>query len=449
MKRNKNIFLFSFIILMVFSLMINIIIINSFTSIDIDVIERFDKIYFNLDELSKEDKDLLLKMINSNNQKLYQALLKNTSNPVSQFYGFAGYMKTSQLSALIPINSDILLSQKRVDIVYDGQELQSNLGYAILLLLNQEPKDLIKTLSPEFIDKTSLVLYDIFTVKIKDRDSLFYNTLIDLLKNKYPEVTKTIVNNILNEKYSSDKFLNSALIVDFIDYFPNDEKEQYISVLLDSNKTDLIIKGLQKIGETDNNDLILQIENLIVNSSNEDIIIDALTVFSSSLEESSVERVKRTMLQYRSNLKIVKHCLVIMEKYAEATQYEFLTFFLSPQYDSISYTALETVINVCYNDRPNNVVKTLAFVVNRVKNIETVKLAINFHIDNNIAENFSLILSRLSNENSEDMKLLAIKYLKAFKNANGSALLNKLSNDSNETIQREAEKLLSTISISE
>ncbi|OHD26818.1 MAG: hypothetical protein A2086_16345 [Spirochaetes bacterium GWD1_27_9] len=441
MRYIKNLMFFIFIVLIFISLWINIIIVNSQRTTKIDILASLDGIYFDTALMDKANFDKIDKLINSNNSAVFSKLIES-KNPISEFYGFVGFMKSNQKAGVKYLNN-LLISTKKVNIYADGKKSESFLGYAILLLIKNFPEYLTNKPIDDFYSSTEKIIENSYKSQLIKNDEGYKNTITQLITEKYPSLSKTFALDVLNFDNLKSKTLEEKITLStMLNSVPQDKREKILIDLLQERNDKITPNVLQVLNETDTANVANEVYQIILTTTSVDIVTNAVKKYSLILKTQSIPNIQTYMKPIINKDNLILVCLDQIYNYGTASSYEFLKLYLETNYSpQVNLMALKTIIQTTYKTYPTNVMKTFMFII-RYYDIEPVVVyTIRFFIQNSISESSDAVLSRLSKKESLEMKKVAIEYISHFNLKTGLPLIKELANDSDSNIKQKAMEL--------
>lgn len=451
MKSVKTIIFFLAIAAIFLSFWINVIFVNSLNSVDTQIIDRLGKIYISSGDIpTTNDRDTLTKILESNNAGVFKNLL-GQNDPVANFYGFCGFMKSNQKEAIKNLN--IILSDRDCTIVYNGTEIKSYLGYAVLLLLYNNPEWLMNTPTDNFEKGAKKNILKLFkSEKIASLNYFdFYSIATRLIVEKYQdkELTDSIIAEIVNNAETNGSLTEQEemLVADLLPHFPKKKQVFFVQLLLESKNEAIQLKVLQIIGSDTNSDITTLLENIIDTTDNEDILLLSMDKYGKLLKKESLPMMEQ--LIKRNTTKIVVKCLDIIGIYGTTGYYEFFKKYMSNIYSAdvniAAFNAIAETHSKTAKDR-ETVHYTAALAIRNSNKPDFARWVISYHIRKNITENHGLILLRLRQRETDEMKNLALDYISHFKLTSGIGLLQLLETDENDKVRKRAQKIMNELS---
>jgi len=463
MRYVKNTMFIVFILIAFVSLWVNIIIVASGKTSKIEVLTKVKGIYFDQSQLEKDVVDEINSVINSNNQTLFSQLIQQKDDPIKQFYGFAGFMKSNQKEAVKYLDR-LLISSKKVELFIDGKEIESNLGYSILLLLKEFPENLTNAPIDEFYIITEDAVTKAYKSNISKSNSAFKDLITSLINENYPNINNAIA---LNNKDSAEnknpdtkkdeKHIDSTIKQDItgksleeklnisrnMSSIPSDKREKIILAFLQEEELQILSNAINGITENDSKKVALSLSNIFKKRINTEITINSIKKYALILKSDSIDEIQTFMKPITDNEKIISVCLDQIYNYGNSTSYEFLKYYLETFFSTdINIQALKTISKTTYKSNPASVLRTMAFVVGYVEKETVLVYAVRYYITNSIQENSKLIIQRLEKKDNLTIKKLAIEYISHFKKKEAKSLLEDLVNDENPEISAQAKDLL-------
>ena len=143
----RKAFLVIFILLSLSALYLNIEYAKTKNASSSMLFSSLNGIYFDTSLIENtQTRDATIKFIKTSNQPNLLTAIKNSKDPIGQFYALVALLNSSPLTAVEHIES-LLLSQQKVNIIIDkNNKIQnSTLGYATLLVINRQPDSLLKS----------------------------------------------------------------------------------------------------------------------------------------------------------------------------------------------------------------------------------------------------------------------------------------------------------------
>ena len=449
MHIKNNIIIFFSVTAIFSALFVNFIVIKSFTMIDINFISNMKEIYFDNKDIDENLYKEISGLLNSGNSNAFKKLLEDVGNPVSQFYGFAGFMKSNKITAIEYLKSGIMESPKKVKIIINKTPLNTTLGYAILLLLNKNPDWLATQLNDEFIRLTDKIILNIYNKGELSSNPDYKNQLVSMIQNKYPSIASDIINDFVSTKNIFDMSINEKKDVSMLLKMIDDQSRTKIIVsLLKEKDESILLNTLNFINTDDNTTINKMLDDMIQTTSYSDSVKRLLlNKYALTNKGQSLPKLIKFMLQNDTNHSLILEAIQVFEKYGDDSYWAFLTRYLGGQYSvEINNRVLTAITNISWKSNPDNVYSTLIFTIRR-SNFSTAILAINFYIKNNISSNQSIILTRLRELDNDDIKKTALKYIEQFNITSATEIIINLSKDGNSEIKNAAIKLAGKLNI--
>ncbi len=445
MRSTKNIIFFLFIILMIAALLLNIVILKSERTINIDFLSKLDAIYFKENSIPSDILADLKSFLRSNQTSLFIKIIEE-KNPIFKFYAFCGLLNSNQRLAIKYLEK-VLTDNTNVKMVINEKKEDTTLGYSIVLLIKNFPEWLtIKSVSTFYTDSATII-YNIYKSDFSSSNPVYKNMLYSLINEKYPEISQmikketTVYDDIKNLSIEEKINISKNIL-----NLPEDKKEKIILDLLKENNPTILLNTIRAINENIKDLRIAdQLYNILISTITLDITIEAINKFCLLRKNDSVLIIQNYM-KTTKNENILTAALKQIQKYGNKdTSYEFLKLYLaSPYSPELNLLALETIVLTTFKEDPVNVMRTMLFIINRGETLPAI-YAINFHIKNNIGYNNQAILARLNKFENDDMKKLAIKYIEYFNLKEGIPIIEQLTNDLNQDIANSAKELLTKL----
>lgn len=443
MKYLKSMIFFIFIIVMFIALWVNIIVVNSHKTPKTDIFASIDGIYFDLSLLNRDIGTRLSQIINSNKSAVFSKLI-NQKDPIQQFYGFTGFMKGNQKSAISYLE-ELLVSSKNVTIYYNGEKIESTLGYAILLLIKNMPENLTNRPIEGFYELSEEKVYNAYNSSLFKNDPLYSESLSFLITEKYPVISKKIYEDTLSFDNLKSKSIEEKIkLSSMISTAPAEKKEEVIIDLLQERNDKISLNVLNSITETVSKTITDEIYKIITTSNSNEVLSIAIKKYSQFLKVESIPNIEIFLKTLpASKEKIVMLCLEQIYDYGNESSYEFLKSFLETNYSpQINLFALKTIIQTTYKTRQSYVLKTFLYIIKYYEITPVVVFTIKFFIDNKIVSYNDMVLSRISRKENSDIKKIGIEYISNFKVTEGIGLLKELTNDDDSEVKNKATEVL-------
>ncbi len=425
------------------SLWINIIVVNSHKTPKTDVLSGFDAVYFDASFLNEDLSAKINQVVNSNKSAVFSKML-NQKDPVLQFYGLAGFMKSNQKSALNFIN-DMLVSSKILTVYFAGKKIETTLGYAVLLLLKEMPEELTNKPIDDFYSLTEDKIYNAYNSSLFKNDPLYNQALTQLIGLKYTELSKKIYKETVSFDNLKSKSLEEKIkLSTMLSTAPIDKREKILTDLLQEKNDKISLNVLTNINETDSLAVSGEIYKILQTSVSSDVLKLAVKKYSLISKKSgipSLELFLKSLSPSKDDLVLL--CLEQIYNYGNESDYEFLKMFLETNYSQeINLYALKTMIQTTYAKNPSNVTKTFLYIIRYYGVESVVAYTIKFFIDNGISSYTDMIISRVSKQDSVPLKKVGIDYIERFKLKDYAKLLETFSNDIDPEIRERASKVL-------
>ncbi|HOF02324.1 MAG TPA: hypothetical protein PK385_12800 [Spirochaetota bacterium] len=440
MKVIKNVTLFFAVILMFSAFFINIIIANAVEKPDYLVLDELEYITFDEKYVGDDVLLYLKKFLGSSNSSAYIKAV-GSINPVYQFYGFCGLMRINSKSA-VSVFKNMILSESPVKLKKSEKITYSTIGKAITELLTISPSWLIGTTNETFYKETENFVYLAFNKAKERNDSDYKAAILKLSTLHYKNVVAKIHSEIdVDEDFAKKTPEDKLEISKILSTLPKDKRDKALIKLLRETDSQILTNALKSIKEDDSANLGESLQNIMNSSKSLEVKNLAIEKYALIRKKDSIP-VIQSMSKKEKNASVLSNLLTQIGKYgSKENSYEFLKLFLSPQYsDDIKIESLKAIIKVTYDTSPNDMFKTMLFIINNVGGKPAI-FAINFYIENNISYNSNQILNRLRKYENDEMKTLALKYINRFAIKDGADILEKLKTDANEAIRLEAAKL--------
>ena len=434
--------------LFIAALYLNIYVINLKNIPELDFL-NLKGIYFDLSMIdNKEQVNKIKDFIYSKDNSHFNGLIFQ-KDPVGQFYGFCGLLNSNQGSAVKDLNK-MLSSSAKVNIIISKDSKKSNypLGYAILLLIRDLPKELIVNQDKNLyndIDKALVYAYKSGLTKNNDD---FKRELTSFITEKKPDLLDSLVKESTTTKSIKEMNTNEKIELSFLLHtLSKEERIKDIKNFLQEQNNQIVINTLKAINEDDSKEIGEYVLDLLDKNKSVDIIRLSIEKYSLINKTNSLEKISELM-KNSNNSDIIGACLDQIKKYGNDSYYELLKLFLGTRYnDNINILALETIEKTTFKSKPNDVFNTMIYVL-RKGNEVLAQNAIKFYMDYNIQDNTGSVLSRLKLRESEKMERLALDYISQFKAANSGTLLRDLStNGSKDDIKSRAKDLIDKLGI--
>lgn len=448
MKFKKNFILFSFIIFFIAALYLNIYIINSKNIPELDFL-NLKGIYFDLSMIDNKDQvNKIKEFIYSKDNSHFNSLVFQ-KDPVGQFYGFCGMLNSNENGALNALNK-LLSSSTKVNIFLskDNKKNFFPLGYAILLLIKDTPKELIINQNKNLYNDLDKALTSAYKSSLTKNNDDFKRELTSFISEKKPDLLESLVKETQTTKTAKEMSTNEKIESSFLLHsLSKEERKNTIRTFLDDQNDQIVVNTLKAINEDDSKEIGGYVLDLLNKNRSNDINKLAIEKYAAINKSSSLDKITE-YLKSTNNSDVIASCLEQIKKYGNDSYYELLKLFLGTRYnDNINTLALETIVKTTYKTRPNDVYNTMIYVL-RKGNESLATSAINFYMDNNIQDNTGSILSRLKLRESEKMERLALDYISQFKAVNSGTLLRDLSiNGSKDDIKSKAKELINKLGI--
>ncbi len=408
-------------------------------------------IYFDFSLIENGEKANELKdYINSKNTAYYSNIILQKNNPEGQFYSFCGYLKSNQKSS-IKYLENLLLSSTNVDIFINSNNKKRDypLGFAVLLLIKEFPKDLTDPPNENFYKDIENILKVAYNSNLSNKNSEYKKELLSLISEKnatlFKElfkdkvVLKPAVEMTINEKIETSAILSS------MDEF---QKKEYIENFLKEDNERLIFNTLTSITENDSKDIADIILKMLYTKKSSEITKLLIEKYALLLKENSLYQIK-SFMKVITDYQVITSCLEQIKKYGDNSNYDFLKTYLLQRFpDDINLLALEGIVETTYKTKPDDVINTMVFLLRKGKEV-LAEYAIRFHMKNKLYINSQIILPRLKLRESENMDKLALEYINYFNLKAGGSLLLELAKSNNEEIQKKANDLIKKLDIKE
>jgi len=406
------------------------------------------KIYFNLDELSLDEKNYINKIIEVKDINSYNNFLKDKKAEI-RFYGFAGALKYMPNIAIANLDS-FLLSNSPVTIKYQHQEINTTLSYAIILFLNETPNTFLGEIAQTTFKSMERKIKDLYVSYFSKNNSLsaMYN---NMLKNKFQDIYKELnqtTDSIPVYVNIESKSLEEKLALSkSIEMIPQDKKDEVVAILLSDSNEQIIFNTLKNMEKTSPGLITTKIKNIFTKNSfsfSKDIKILAIQKYCSILKNEAIPVVEEYMKTLaNSETSIITACLQEIYNYGNDSSYEFLKTYLELVFPvDINLLALKTIIKTTYSTKPLNVFKTLIFTIVYYPILSVTEYSIRFYINNNIKTDSQIILDRIHKKENNNMKIVGLDYISHFKLTNEISFVERLLEDDNETVRNRAYSVL-------
>jgi hypothetical protein len=460
MRHLKNIMFFVFVSVAFAALWVNIIVISSTRTSKIDVLTKVNGIYFDESILDKEKIEEIDAVINSNNPTLFSQLILQ-KDPIKEFYGFCGLMKSNQKAAIKHLDR-LLLSSKKVTIYINGQKTESILGYAILVLIKNFPEYLSNPPIDDFYSMSKDSITKAYKSNLVNLNTEYAGMITAFIDEKYPEIkmanaslynkssntqpVDTKIVNISSESIKTKTKEEKVLIAQSISSISSEKKEEILITLLSEKDPAVLTNAINSITGNESKNVANSLETIFKGKYPADLTILAVKKYSQILKGNSVDSIQGFMKQVNDNEKILMACLEQIYNYGNASSYEFLKFYLEPYFSNeLNIYALKTIAQTTYKTNPGNVLRTMNYVIGYVEKEPVVVYAIKFYLSNSISDSSKTVFTRLSKKDTPAIKKLAIEYIEKYKYKDGKTILEELSNDADPEIQAKAKEALGSL----
>lgn len=446
----KKIIIFSiFTIIFVLVVLLNTYYINTKNRSANFLFSSLNEIYFDLQLIENASlKESIEKFIKSGNTNSFIAVIKNSNDPIGQFYAFCGLLNTNPQSA-IEYMDKLITSFQKVNIVVDRniKYQNSELGFAILLLVSRQPEKLLSIrLKNDFYKQISQTLLSGYSSKLTKIDKNYKRELVYLIGQKVPALLTEISKDITTTKPLSE--LTEAEKIELSYLLPaitKSEKEKIIQYFLNNeNNEQILINIVSSINENDslsNVDLLLNLYKRSFSDELKKIILDRF--FLLTVKNKDINRLLSFMRHSSTN--VILFGLNKIKEIGDDSFYDFLKLFLDTIYEeNVNIEALKTIFLLCYKTRSQDVLRTINYVLINIDRTNLAMEAIKILLENNISANSSTVLYRLKKENqaNKDLKLLALNYIDTFNVTTSVQYLKELEIDSDAEVREKARSLL-------
>jgi|GEM_PF-1725927 len=445
MRYGNKIVLVLFILILISALFFNIIIRSKTDTGTIDI--ELNAVYFDLSLI--QDKELASKIdnfIRSNNKGAFKKIITKKDNEAAKFYAFCGLLNIDQKEAGRYLNK-FLSNENKIDIILDESITKKEypVGYAVILLLNDLPKNLI-TNNPndDFFSNIQDSLENAYNSKIAEDNPDYKKILFNLILKKNEKLTENLLENLLNNEsaiknMTVEEKVNVSLALKSL---PKDNKEKIIKILSNEANNDILINVLESIDENDTEKVARLTLKIFYDVYSKDIKILAMEKYGLILKSDSLDKIQ-SIMRSTSDFDIRFTGLNLIKDYGDSSFYDYLKTYLKTSYpENINLAALEAIVNTTYKDKPEDVLNTMSFILRNIQKEKLAYYAVKFHVDNSIKINSSSIIYRLKQMESKRMKELALVYVDKFKPDESVSLLEELANDSDDKIRLGAKELL-------
>lgn len=444
----------SFLILFIFvfsaSLYVNIYFTQKKNLPTLSIFE-INGIYFDLSLIENDEKANELKeYLNSKNTAYYSNIIMQKNNPEGQFYSFCGYLKSNP-KASIKYLENLLLSTTNVDIFIDSNNKKRDypLGFAVILLIKNFPKDLTDQPYANFYNDIENILRTAYNSNLSNKNNEYKKELLGLISEKNTALFKELFKDKVILKPAAEMTINEKIdtsaILSSMDEF---QKKDYIENFLKEDNERLIFNTLTSITETDSKDIAEMILRLLYTKKSSEITKLLIEKYALLLKENSLYQIK-SFMKVITDYQAITTCLEQIKKYGDNSNYDFLKTYLLQRFpDDINLLALEAIVETTYKSKPEDVLNTMVFLLRKGKEV-LAEYAIRFHMKNKLYVNSQIILPRLKLRESENMDKLALEYINYFNLKAGGSLLLELTKSNNEEIQKKANELIKNLNIKE
>lgn len=439
-----------FILLSLSALYLNIEYAKTKNSSSSMLFSSLNGIYFDTSLIENaQTRDATIKFIKTSNQPNLLTAIKNSKDPIGQFYALVALLNSSPLTAVEHIES-LLLSQQKVNIIIDkNNKIQnSTLGYATLLVINRQPDSLLKSkLKDDFFKQLSPALLTAYKSKNKI-DKNYKRELVYLIAQKSQNLLKEISKDIASTKPIEE--MNEAEKIELSALLPalnKNEKEKIYNAFLNETNEQILSNTISSITENDSTLLSEKLLSIYNRTTSEDIKKIALDkYFLLAIKNRETGRLLSLMRNGTTNVIITG--LNKIKEIGDDSFYDFLKLFLAPNYeDSVNILALRTILSTCYQTREQDVLRTLNYVLINIDKDPLAIEAIKLSIENKISSNSSAVLYRLKraeSSNNKSLKEIGMSYIETFNVTTAAQYLKELTADSDSEIRAKAENLLNT-----
>ncbi len=411
-----------------------------------------DTIYFNFDGLSEQGKKYINGIIEAKNTNSYNKSLKDKKTEV-RFYGFAGALKYAPNLATANLEP-FLLSNSSVKMKYQQQDINTTLGYAVILLLKETPNTFLGDVDKSTFKNMEQKIEELYTTYFANsKNSAISNMYTNLMKEKFSDTYTKIATAISDNIYTDteNKTPEEKLVLSkSIETISEDKKDIVILALLKESNEQIVFNTLKNMGVSSSRAIADSIKKIFVTNSfsfSKDTKILAIQKYCSILKLdsiSTIEEFMKTLLV--SETSIVTACLQEIYNYGNDSSYEFLKAYLELVYPvDINLLATKTIIKTTYSTKPLNVFKTLIFTIVYYQVLPVTEYSIRFYINNNVKTDSQLILERIHKKESDSLKTTGLDYIYHFKITNEIPFVESLLDDENVNVRNRANIVLEAL----
>lgn len=447
-KHKRLIILILFVFIFFVAIYFNIYLTRS-KSLPSSTIFDLNGIYFDFSLIDDSNKATQLKeYVDSKNIAYYSNIILQKDNPIGQFYSFCGYLKTNQKKAIKYLDN-LLTSPTKVDIFLNEHDKKLNypLGFAVLMLIKDFPENLIGLPGMNFYNDIESTLFRVYNSNFTKSNSEYKKELLSIISEKDAKLFKEIFKDEftlkpINEMTINDK-IEYSVILNSLN--PGERNELIINFLSEENER-ILFNTLNSITENDSREIAEIILKLFYTKKSSEITKLLVEKYALLLKKESLPQIK-TFMSVITDYTVIKTCLEQINKYGDDSYYDFLKTYLLQRFpDDINLLALEAIVATTYKTKPEDVLNTMVFLLRKGKEI-LASYAIQFHIKQKLRANSSIILSRLSLRESENMEKLAIEYIETFNLKSWGPLLIELTNSKYEEVRKKANELIEKMNI--
>lgn len=403
-------------------------------------------IYFDISLIENEEiRQKISNFIKLYDNNIYIDIIETKDNPIAKFYAFCGILNKKP-DAVPQYLEKLLFNAAKVNIILpDGTKIgNTELGYAILLLLQGNDNSLIKDLGEKFYTENSEAFYNAYKSPNAQNNSIFKLELLNLISTHDSNLSEKIVDEFLASTSIEDLSKENKKDISYLlsAYNGNHRGDLLDEFLQDKNET-VLYNTLDAINSRDKK-TTKRLVKLFYKNIDFKVLKLALKKYCMLEKEECFEQVSKFMKVITDD-EIRLTCLELIADYCDEDTYKFLIKYLGNTYSTeINLAALKAIIKTTYNAAPADVIKTMNYVLRRGKE-ELALYTIDFIIDNYITANSATVLYRLRKKENQTFKMKAIKYVKHFNLRTGYPLIADLSDDDNEEISEAAGKFLDEV----
>jgi len=402
-----------------------------------------DGIYFDNSMLNQDMALKISEVINSNKSAIFSKLIKQ-KDPVLQFYGFVGFMKSNQKAA-INYMEELIISSKKVIVFRNSQKFETTLGFAILSLINELPEGLTNKPIDDFYSLSEDKIFNAYNSSLSKNDALYSQVLTSLITNKYSNIAKKIFKETISFDNLKSKSLEEKITLStMINSAPITQREKIIIDLLQERNDKISLNVLDIINENDSKNVADEIFQTMRSSISNEVLNLAVKKYSLIYKAVSIPNIEIFLKNIPpSKESLVLVCLEQIYSYGNENSYEFLKMFLETSYsNNVNLYALKTMIQTTYKTVPINVIRTFLYIIRYYEVEPVVIYTIKFFIENNVSDYHDMILSRIEKMNSVNSKKIGMDYIEYFKLKAGINYLKYLSNDEDYEIKNRANQII-------